>query len=54
MKKTPKKLMLSRETLRHLAAEQAREALGGLVAVTDPFTIKDPPWTSDSVRVCCA
>ena len=53
MKKSTKKLMLSRETLRHLAAEQAKAAQGGLPTAL-PQTIKDPPWTSDSVRVCCA
>ena len=52
-KTTPKKLMLSRETLGHLNAEQARAALGGS-RTTVPDTLKDPPLTSDSVRACCA
>jgi hypothetical protein len=51
MKKTPKKLTLSRETLRHLHSEQSKDVLGGDTTLT---TLKDPPPTSDSVRVCCA
>jgi hypothetical protein len=50
MKKTiAKKMMLSRETLRHLT--------GGVLAedkTTIPTTLQDPPLTSDSVRACCA
>jgi hypothetical protein len=53
-KTTPKKLMLSRETLGHLNAEQARAVLGRMVPTTIPTTLQDPPWTSDSVRACCA
>ena len=51
MKKTPKKLVLSRETLRDLTAEQAQGALGPV-----PHIGKEPnvPWTSDSAKVCCA
>jgi hypothetical protein len=50
-KTTPKKLMLSRETLRSLTAEQARAALG-----EGPYIVRQPevPWTSDSAKVCCA
>ena len=63
MKKTAKKLTLSRETLRHLAAGQARMAQGGqrdTVAQdadrdTASIIIDGPkPLTTDSVRVCCA
>jgi hypothetical protein len=53
VKKTVKMLTLSRETLRHLAYEQAREVRGGYqwtAARKDP----DPPPTSDSVVICCA
>jgi hypothetical protein len=53
-KTTPKKLMLSRETLGHLNAEQARAVLGRMVPTTVPSTLQDPPLTSDSVRACCA
>jgi hypothetical protein len=49
MKKTPKKLALSRETLRRLTDEQARGIRGG---TQTPFC--PPPPTSDSVHVCCA
>ncbi len=50
-KMTPKKLVLSRETLRYLTAEQARAALGdGPIIAREP----DIPWTSDSAKVCCA
>jgi len=49
MKKTaPKKMTLSRETLRKLTDEQAAAAQGGL------FAQKEPPLTSDSRNVCCA
>jgi hypothetical protein len=49
MKKTaPKKMTLSRETLRRLTEEQAKAAQGGL------FVERDPPWTSDSQKICCA
>lgn len=50
-KMTPKKLVLSRETLRSLTAEQAKGALGPA-----PYIGKEPnvPWTSDSAKVCCA
>ena len=52
MKKTPKKLVLSRETLRDLTAEQAQGGALGPV----PHIGKEPnvPWTSDSAKVCCA
>jgi hypothetical protein len=48
---TPKKLTLSRETVGKLTAEQAKAALGGQV-----YTTLQPelPWTSDSVKACCA
>jgi hypothetical protein len=49
MKKSPKKLALSRETLRKLTADQAKGALGG---TNTPFC--PPPPTSDSVHACCA
>lgn len=48
-KMAPKKLVLSRETLRSLTAEQAKEALG-----EGPYIGREPPWTSDSVKICCA
>ena len=48
-KKTPKKLLLSRETLHSLAAGQIQLAGAG-----DSILICDPPPTSDSVRYCCA
>jgi len=50
-KMTPKKLVLSRETLRSLTAEQAKAALG-----EGPYIGREPdiPWTSDSVKICCA
>jgi len=48
-KMTPKKLVLSRETLRYLTAEQAKEALG-----QGTYIERDPPWTSDSAKICCA
>jgi len=49
MKKTPKKLALSRETLRKLTADQAKGVRGG---TQTPFC--PPPPTSDSVHACCA
>ena len=51
-KKTPKKLLLCRETLRQLSTEQSKWAVGG-----DGTTILNcppPPPTSDSVNYCCA
>jgi hypothetical protein len=51
-KTTPKKLVLSRETLRYLTAEQTRAALG-----QGPYIGREPadiPWTSDSAKICCA
>jgi len=45
----PKKLMLTRETLRSLDDEKMKEALGGAIQKQ-----RDVPWTSDSVNVCCA
>ena len=52
MKKTPKKLVLSRETLKLLSAEQIHLALGG--DTTTLLNCPPPPFTTDSVRVCCA
>jgi len=52
MKKTPKKLLLSRETLRRLSIDQAKLAAGG--ATTTLFNCPPPPPTSDSVNICCA
>lgn len=52
MKKTPKKLVLCRETLRRLSPEQIHLAVGG--ATTTLFECPPPPPTSDSVQVCCA
>ena len=52
MKKTPKKLLLSRETLRHLSIDQAKLAVGG--ETTSLLNCPPPPPTSDSVNVCCA
>jgi hypothetical protein len=51
MKKTPKKLVLSRETLRLLNAEQIKWAVGD-----DGKVLNRPqlPATTDSVRYCCA
>lgn len=43
-----KKMTLTRETLRKLTDDQVREAEGGFVAR------EDIPWTSDSVKICCA
>ena len=48
-KMTPKKLVLSRETLRYLTAEQAKAALG-----EGPYIDREIPWTSDSAKICCA
>lgn len=47
-KKTPMKMTLSRETLRHLTPEEVQLASGGLE--------RQPklPHTSDSKVVCCA
>ena len=47
----PKKLTLSRETLRSLDDEQVREAAGGLLQENQK---RDIPWTSNSVNICCA
>jgi hypothetical protein len=49
MKKSPKKMVLTRETLHHLTADQAQTALGGSVVIDKPL-----PLTTDSVKVCCA
>ena len=51
MRKTPKKLVLCRETLRLLSAEQIHLALGG---DTTLLNCPPPPPTTDTVRVCCA
>ncbi|HEX4498611.1 MAG TPA: class I lanthipeptide [Thermoanaerobaculia bacterium] len=51
-KNTPKKLMLSRETVGRLAEEQAKLAQGGGIPNTRPN--QELPWTSDSVKACCA
>ncbi len=52
MKKiSPKKLTLSRETVGKLTAEQVKAALGGQAGST---LQPELPWTSDSVRACCA
>ena len=52
-KKTPMKLMLSRETLRRLTSEQIQLALGGTRGTVDQLP-QDPPPTSDSQKICCA
>ncbi|MFL6196752.1 MAG: hypothetical protein ACJ75H_21390 [Thermoanaerobaculia bacterium] len=49
MKKTPKKLVLTRETLHHLTADHAKAAFGGSIVIDRPL-----PLTTDSVKVCCA
>lgn len=52
MKKTPpKKLVLSRETLKLLSAEQIHLALGDDMTL---LVCPPPPPTTDTVRVCCA
>jgi hypothetical protein len=51
-KKTPMKLMLSRETLRRLTSEQIQLALGGTRETIDQLP-QDPPPTSDSEKICC-
>ena len=52
MKKTPKKLLLNRETLRLLSTDQAKLAAGG--DKTSILICPPPPPTSDSVNICCA
>jgi hypothetical protein len=49
-KNAPKKMTLSRETVGKLTAEQAKAAQGGQASTIQPQL----PWTSDSVRACCA
>jgi len=44
---TPKKLRLSRETLRELADKQVEAVQGGVQV------FQDYPITSDSVNACC-
>ncbi|MFL6196751.1 MAG: hypothetical protein ACJ75H_21385 [Thermoanaerobaculia bacterium] len=51
-KMTPKKLVLTRETLRNLTGDQVKLALGG--GDTTILRCPPPPPTSDSVNVCCA
>ena len=56
MKKTPKKLLLSRETLRRLSIDQVKVAEGAGVepiAIKTLFDCPPPPLTTDSVRECC-
>jgi hypothetical protein len=53
VKKSLKKLMLHRETLRLLISEQARRAVGGDPASWLP-PCPPPPLTTDSVQACCA
>ena len=48
MKKSPKKMVLTRETLHQLTSDQAQAALGGYTV------IQKIPDTSDSVKICCA
>jgi hypothetical protein len=50
-KNAPKKMILSRETVGKLTAEQAKAAQGGQAGSTINQQL---PWTSDSVRACCA
>lgn len=45
-----KKLALTRETLRSLSEEQTRLAVGE----AESKLPREPPATSDSVRICCA
>ena len=52
MKKTPKKLLLNRETLRRLSIDQVKLAAGG--DKTSILICPPPPPTSDSVNICCA
>jgi hypothetical protein len=48
---TPKKLTLSRETVGKLTDELAKRAQGG---VAQTWPTEQLPWTSDSVKACCA
>jgi hypothetical protein len=53
MKKSTKKLKLSRETLSALTLKQNNPVIG-MVAGGDTLLICPLPATSDTVRVCCA
>jgi len=59
MKKTPKKLLLNRETLRRLSIDKVKLAAGAGEPIGEPIGIKTlfdcppPPLTTDSVRECC-
>jgi hypothetical protein len=48
-KNAPKKMTLTRETLRELSTSQAEAIFGGLV-----YQGRKYPDTSDSKNVCCA
>ena len=48
-KTTPKKLTLSRETLRELTDKQTKAVEGGV----GPYQDVPMPITSDSVNACC-
>jgi hypothetical protein len=51
MKKTPKKLVLCRETLRRLSDEQIKWAVGDDGPILNRLPL---PATTDSVRYCCS
>lgn len=56
MKKTPKKLLLNRETLRRLSIDKVKLAAGAGVepiGIKTLFECPPPPLTTDSVRECC-
>lgn len=48
-KNAPKKMILTRETLHQLTAQQAEAVFGGLL-----YQGRQLPETSDSKNVCCA